>query len=208
VVDRTPTSRPRSPGLDREIVLDAARAQVDEAGLASLSSRSLAARLDVTPMALYRHVQDMDEVTGAMVDRLLAEIGTPPPSSDWRRWLEELAHALSTLLQEHPEAVALFMRRPVTSPAARRRLEAAVEVLVAGGFTPDGATRAYAAVHTYTVGFCALEAGRRRTPAPSAPLDAADDPASIAIRGFVNEDQFVHGLRALISGLAPASDPA
>jgi hypothetical protein len=59
-------------------------------------------------------------------------------------------------------------------------------------------------VHTYTIGFSALEEGRRRTPAPSGPLDAPEDQASITIRGFVSEDQFVHGLRALISGLGPA----
>lgn len=203
-MERAPSPRQRTPPLNREVVLEAARDQVDEAGLGSLSSRSLAARLDVTPMALYRHVEDMDEVTGAMVDRLLADIGTPPPSSDWHRWLEDLALALAALLREHPEALALFSRRPVTSPAARRRLEAAVEVLGGAGFSPDEAIRGYAAVHTYTIGFCALEAGRRRTPAPSAPLDAPDDLASVAIRGFVTEDQFLHGLRALISGLVPA----
>jgi TetR/AcrR family tetracycline transcriptional repressor len=205
VTDGKGSGSRRAP-LSRELVLDAARAQVDDAGLESLSSRTLAARLDVTPMALYRHVEDMDEVIGVIVDRLLEDLGTPPPSPDWQSWLEQLAQAFRADLRTHPDMLALFARRPITSPAARQRLQAAIDVLGGAGFSTDEATRAYAAVHTYTIGFSALEEGRRRTPAPSGPLDAPDDPASVTIRGFVSEDQFVHGLRALIVGLGSA-DP-
>jgi AcrR family transcriptional regulator len=195
---------PRRP-LSRDVVLDVARAQVADGGLESLSSRTVAARLSVTPMALYRHVADMDEVIGVVVDDLLRDLGTPPPTSDWADWLEQLAQALRAALRQHPAMLALFNRRPITSPAARRRLEVAVEVLTASGFTPEGATQAYAAVHTYTIGFSALDEGRRTTPAPSGPIDAAGDESSVAIRGFVSEEQFVHGLRALIAGLGPPS---
>ena len=107
--------------LSRELVLDAARAQVDDAGLESLSSRTLASRLDVTPMALYRHVEDMDEVIGVIVDRLLEDLGTPPPSPDWQSWLEQLAQAFRADLRRYPDMLALFTRRPITSPATRTR---------------------------------------------------------------------------------------
>ncbi len=195
--------RGREP-LSRELVIAAAHAQVAEGGLGSLSSRSLAARLDVTPMALYRHVENMDEVVGAVVDRLLADIGTPPHVEDWRRWLVEFACDLRAMLSVHPDAMTLFTRRPVTSPAARERFDAAVDVMQAAGFAPEDATHAYAVVHTFTIGFSALEAGRRTTPRPAGPLDAPDDAASRAIRGFVSDEQFVRGLRALVDGLAPA----
>jgi len=185
-------------------VLQAAHEQVQADGLGSLSSRTVAARLKVTPMALYRHVEDMDEIVTAVVDGLLAELGVPPADLGWRRWLEDLAHSLWIMFREHPEALALFNRRPVTSPAARRRLEAAIEVLGRAGFEEGAAVRAYAAVHTYTIGFSALDAGRRKSPTPGAPLDAA----SARILGFVTEDQFLHGLRALIAGLAPPLPPS
>lgn len=156
----------------RELVLDAARAQVDDAGLESLSSRTLAARLDVTPMALYRHVEDMDEVIGVIVDRLLEDLGTPHPSPDWQSWLRNLAQAFRADLRTHPDMLALFARRPITSPAARQRLQAAIDVLGGAGFSTDEATRAYAAVHTYTIGFSALGragAGPRLRADPSMP---------------------------------------
>lgn len=206
----TKRAAPRSAkgGLSRDRVIEAAREQVEADGLGSLSSRTVAARLEVTPMALYRHVADMDEILSAVVDELLAEIGTPSDDLDWQSWLEDLANSLRSMFRRHPDALALFNRRPVTSPAARRRLEAAVEVLGRAGFGEDDAARAYAAVHTYTIGFSALDAGRRRAPTPSAPLDAPDDPVSARIRGFVTEDQFLHGLRALIAGIDRSSQPS
>lgn len=191
----------RRVALTREYILHAAQEQAAESGLESLSSRTLAARLGVTPMALYRHVRDMDEIVGALVDDFLGAVGIPDRSLAWRQWLELLAQGLRDLFRDHPAALALFTRQPVTTPAARRRLEMAMAVLTAAGFPPDEAVRAYAAVHTYTVGFCALEAARRRGPEAAAPLDEADDPFSVAIRGFVAEEQFLVGLRALVDGL-------
>jgi AcrR family transcriptional regulator len=188
--------------LSRAAIIEAAQRQAAESGLESLSSRMLATQLGVTPMALYRHVRDMDEVFGAVVDRVLGDIGTPDPSEDWRDWLEHLAQGLHRLFQEHPAALGLFTRQPVTTPAARLRLTSATAVLTAAGFSPEDAERFYAAVHTYTIGFCALEVGRRGDSERPVPLDAAEDRASVAIRGFVTEEQFLFGLRALVSGLA------
>jgi TetR/AcrR family tetracycline transcriptional repressor len=188
--------------LSREVVLAAAAAQAQEGGLDSVSSRTLAARLGVTPMALYRHVRDMDEIVAALVDGLLVTVGLPDPGLDWGEWLERAAWSLRDLFLEYPRALGLFNRQPVTTEAARARLGAAVGVLARSGFTAGDATRAYAAVHTYTIGFCSLEAGRRRAPASSESGDAPDDLGRV-IRDFVTEEQFRFGLRALVAGLEP-----
>lgn len=198
-----PVERPPRGRLNRATVLEAARRQVDEAGLGSLSSRAIAGRLGVTPMAIYRHVADMDDVVGEVVDQFLDELGTPARTPDWRGWLEESAESLRALLRDEPEILALYTRRPITTPAARRRLAEATVVLEAAGFSPTGAAQAFAAVHTYTIGYSALAEGRRRTPAPSGDLDAPEDATSAAIRGFVSEAQFQFGLRTLVAGLRP-----
>jgi AcrR family transcriptional regulator len=188
--------------LSREVVLAAAAAQAQECGLDSVSSRTLAARLGVTPMALYRHVRDMDEIVAALVDDLLVTVGLPDPALDWRDWLERAAWSLRDLFAEYPEALGLFSRQPVTTGAARARVEAAVGVLGQSGFTGGDAIRAYAVVHTYTIGFCSLEAGRRRAPAPSESNKAPED-LGRSIRDFVTEEQFRFGLCALVAGLEP-----
>jgi AcrR family transcriptional regulator len=156
--------------------------------------------MGVTPMALYRHVDDRNALLAAVADRLLSDQTPPNRRLGWRRYLESLADSLRALSLEWPVLVEVFSRQPLTSRAATDRLEAAVAVLERDSFRPKAAIRAYAAVHTYTIGFCALEAGRasyvRRDP-------HSLTPAEDAIESFVTGEQFRHGLRALIAGLAP-----
>lgn len=198
------TARPER--LTREEIVDAALAHADAGDLASVSARGLAAELGVTPMALYRHVRNKDEILMAVVDVLLERRGLPArPGRDWRGWLEDLARSLRALFLDHPVAVAVFTRQPVTTKAARRRLEVAVEILGSAGFEQADAVRIYAAVHTYTVGFCALEAARQAAARDRAPTGSGeiDEPASL-IAAFVNDDQFVFGLQAMIAGIDPS----
>jgi AcrR family transcriptional regulator len=156
-------------------------------------------------MALYRHVRNKDEILDAVTDTLLARLGLPPTPArpgDWRGWLETAAESFRRLLVDQPLAIGVFARGPVTTPAARQRFATSIEVLTAAGFDHDGAVRAYAAVHTYTVGFCTLEASRRHH--HERPGGEGDDDASAhVIREFVSDEQFTHGLRALLAGLSP-----
>jgi AcrR family transcriptional regulator len=190
--------------LTKEAIVEVALARADADGLASLSTRVLADELGVTPMALYRHVRNKDEIVDAVVDALLVRVGLPDVArSDWRAWLEELARSLRSLFLQQPVAIEGFTRQPVTTPAARARFAAGVGVLRDAGFGADDAVRAYAAVHTYTVGFCALEAARARGSSP-----IGDDPTraeAAAIGQFVSEDQFGYGLWAVLAGLSPAT---
>src|SRR4029453_16680721 len=54
--------RVRDMTLRREDIVDAALQVADERGLDALSARRLATQLGVTPMALYRHVRNKDEI--------------------------------------------------------------------------------------------------------------------------------------------------
>jgi AcrR family transcriptional regulator len=196
----------RGEKLTREEIVHVALGRAIAHGLASLSTRTLADDLGVTPMALYRHVRNKDEIVDMVVDSLLDTVEAPAaPRADWRLWMEEQARSLRGLFQQHPIAVEVFARRPVTTPAALARLASAVEVLEEVGFGRDEAVRAFAAVHTYTVGFCTLEAARG--PASGSQLAAASvDVDAAAIRDFVGDAQFGHGLRALLAGLGPAGE--
>ena len=63
------------------------------------------------------------------------------------------------------------------------RLNAASAVLTRAGYSTEHAHRVYAAVHTYTIGFCALERGRQ---AADVPLTTADTSERV-IADFVTE---------------------
>ena len=127
--------------------------------------RRLAEELGVTPMSLYRYVESKDELLDVVVDALLEATRLPDElDNDWVAWLRESARRLRALLVASPVARDVFTRRPVTTPAALRRMEASLRVLTGDGFSAEAALRAYAAVHVYTIGFAALETARGCVP--------------------------------------------
>ncbi len=188
--------------LSRDEILGAALRQAQVGGLDQLTVRKLAEQFDVTPMALYRHVRDKDDILEGVADALLTQAGLPPPTLIWEEYLVALAESLRSVLRQHPTIVSVFTRRPQVGEAALARFSGALVVLTAAGWTREEAIERYAAVHTYALGFCALEAARRghdADPAPSAPSDSTR--LAAAVPAFVSQQQFGFGLRALVAGL-------
>ncbi|MBP2471382.1 AcrR family transcriptional regulator [Crossiella equi] len=66
--------QPRRPGrparLSKQAIVAAAVAIVAEEGLAGVSMRRVAERLACSPMALYRHVRDKDELVALVREHL------------------------------------------------------------------------------------------------------------------------------------------
>lgn len=70
-----PRGRPaQGAGVSREGILAAALELLEEGGGKGLSMRALAARLGVTPMSLYHHVQDHASLLRALSDRIYGEV--------------------------------------------------------------------------------------------------------------------------------------
>jgi hypothetical protein len=149
-------------------------------------------------MALYRHVGSKDDVLLDLTDHLLAEAGLPSRAYGWRRCLLDLACTLRDLLRVHPGLVSVFNRGPVTTPAAQARMDASLHALERDGFSRTEAVEAYAAVHTYTIGFSTIAAARSENRSPT-PADL-DGPAAI-IASFVSHRQYEIGLDMLLAGI-------
>jgi TetR/AcrR family transcriptional regulator, tetracycline repressor protein len=198
---RSPGSgRPRAKWgtITREHLVDAATDEVAAGRYEQLTIRSLAAQLGVAPMTLYRHVRDKEDLLGEVVDRLLAQAWEPAaPASDTWAWIMEAADRLRRFLVEQPAALQVFLSHPVTSPAAMTRLTAMLEVLRAGGLDESSARKCYLGVHTYTLGFAALEASRARWVAN---IPQPEDPDTSWLASMTGAKQFADGLRALIAG--------
>ena len=105
------------------------------------------------------------------------------------------------------EAVALhvYLRHPVVSPAAIARMDAMLDVLVSAGFAKAEARRAYGVIHTYTVGFAALEASRGES--AGGDDDRADDVMKELSR-LTTPAQFKVGLQLLLDGICSMARPA
>jgi TetR/AcrR family transcriptional regulator, tetracycline repressor protein len=149
--------------ISRDMVVSAALAEVAAGRYRQLTVRSLAARLGVAPMSLYRHIRDKDDLLDAVVDRMLAEVWEPAadPDDAWA-WVFEAADRLRAFLVGEPVALQAILAHPLTSPAVTTRLHAMLGVMQRAGLSEDEARRLFANVHTYTLGFAALEASRAR----------------------------------------------
>lgn len=184
--------------VSREDIIVAAVTVVMAGGYEQMTIRGLAAGLGVAPMSLYRHIRGKDDLLDEVVDRLLAQAWRPALSADdWQAWVIEAADRLRHFLVTQPAALHVYLRHPVVSPAAIERMDAMMDVLRRAGAGEQTARRAYGAVHTYTIGFAALEASRARG-TPGNP-DASDLARQLA--AYTTAGQFIDGLRYLLDGI-------
>jgi len=189
-------ARARWGTITREQLIVAAKAEIEAGRYEQMTVRMLAARLGVSPMSLYRHVRDKEDLLNEVVDRMLAEIWRPKgDASDAWAWLMEAADKLRTFLVEQPAALHVFLSHPVTSPAAIARMRSILGVMQAAGLDEYAARRLYAVVHTYILGFAALEASRARWIAAH---DEIADPEAAWLAAMTGPQQFKDGLAALL----------
>lgn len=126
---------PAGPALSREALVDHALDLADREGLAAVSIRRIAQDFDVTPMALYWHVKNKDELLAAMGERLLDVIELPdlPPDGGLER-LRPLLDRLARALARHPGSTQLAQTRILHSATGRRLAEQALAILAEAGF--------------------------------------------------------------------------
>lgn len=121
-------------GLTTERVVDAALLAADEGGIDAVSLRRLAVALEVTPMAIYRHVRNKSHLLDLMVERLLDQVDlASDEAATWQDRLRRLLASFQAVVAAHP-ATALLLSRPFVSPAAMRVSQAVLANLQSAGF--------------------------------------------------------------------------
>src|SRR3954467_13565216 len=80
--------------LSRERIVGRALVIADEEGLRAVTIRRVAKELGVTPMALYWHFKDKNELLGGMADQIFAEIESLNRESKPATWQEQFAQFL------------------------------------------------------------------------------------------------------------------
>lgn len=158
---RTAQTASTSPPLNRERVLEAASRVAEREGFQRLSMRLVARELGVSPMALYRHVADKDDLLDGLVEQLLGEVRLPEESLPWEMRLRCLAQELRALAARHPELFGLLLRRRAVGTEALRTREAAIGALRDGNLDLDTATRLERLLSTMIFGFAFSEAAGR-----------------------------------------------
>lgn len=140
----TEEQKVRGAGLSRDRVLAAALAIADAEGLEAVSFRRLAGELGVTPMALYRYVDDKEALLDGIGDLVLSQLELPePPAGDWREQLRAAARSYRVVLRAHPGSLPIFLSRPLMTPARMRAANAVLGIFRRAGFSPEQAVPLY-----------------------------------------------------------------
>ena len=150
----------RAPQISREAVLAAALRLADEQGLDAVTMHAVAKRLGVTPMALYRHVDDKNALLDGLVELLLTE-QPRPRGGRWDERLVALAAGIRETARRHPAVFPLLLTRPAVTPAARAARDAVQSALREGGLPETEAARAERLISTAVLGFAVSEAAGR-----------------------------------------------
>ncbi|EHR62826.1 transcriptional regulator [Saccharomonospora cyanea NA-134] len=130
------------PPLTPRTVVGAALSLAESAGLESVTIRRLAKELGVTPMALYWHFRNKDELLDGMVGELYSQMEpTADSSAPWPRQLRDLLGSVIDVLRRYPSAAPLFATRSPASESSLRITEALLDILRRGGFSPRDATQ-------------------------------------------------------------------
>ena len=208
--------RGRAP-VTRQRVLAEAVALADELGIAALTMRKLADRLQVEPMSLYHHVANKDEILDGMVDQVFGEVELPSLRADWQTAMRDRADSARGVLRRHPWAIGLMEARATPGPANLRHHDAVIGCLRGAGFSIELAAHAFSAINSYLYGFAMQELNLpfstpqetaemaetflRQFPAEEYPHLGELTVEHVLQPGYDYGDEFHYGLDLILSGL-------
>jgi AcrR family transcriptional regulator len=147
--------------IDRAAVLAASLQLADQQGLAAVTMQAVADRLGVTPMALYRHVNNKADLLDGVVESLLSEVPLPDPSLNWADRLTALSRGTRQAAQRHPQVFPLLLQRAAVTEGARRVRDVVYDALREAGCSEPDVVQLERLMATAVLGFAASEAGGR-----------------------------------------------
>lgn len=214
------------PPLSQQRIVETAAQLVDARGWEALSLRGVAAALQVTPMALYRHVSGIEDLRDLVVEAYLLEQGSLPEHMDWNALLRAVAVRTREVMLRHPAIYDAVRRRAVTTESGMLGFENLLSAAKAAGIGPAAAIRAYSVVLLHVMGHVALVHGRRaalaaegrseqdergRVESVIRALDPERFPllsaAASEVAGSLDDDAFFKGLDLLLAALSRDAVP-
>ena len=151
---RTP-GRPRKDGnnLDLDRIVDAAWKVVDRDGVGALSTRNVAAELDVRGPALYWHVKSKQDLMSLMIERALRDSLRPLPADlPWWEWLRAYAREQRRILQKHRDSGQIATTAPPTDHMRTEIMPEALAPMLRAGVPRAVATAAIGALAGFVLG--------------------------------------------------------
>jgi AcrR family transcriptional regulator len=135
----TRPARPAKADLSRAAIVERALTVMDTDGPDAVTIRRIAQEFGVTPMALYWHVANKDELFAAMGDALLADVAPPAAKGPWHVQLRGVVESMIRELSKHPAAAELVYPRILVCEPGLRLTEFTLVLLEEAGFSPEQA---------------------------------------------------------------------
>lgn len=175
--------------LDRNQVVRAAIALVDEHGVDALTMRRLGRQLGVEAMSLYGYVASRENLINGVIEAVVEELFDDPDTKlmdtdGWQDYLVRVAHSVRRSALAHPQLFPVLATKPPEAPWLRPPLRSLqwVESFLASlrthGFDDEAAVYTYRAFTSFLLGHLLLEVaalGVRTGPLPEP--DRADGKA-------------------------------
>jgi AcrR family transcriptional regulator len=187
---------------------------VERDGPDALTMRRVAEELGSSPMSLYRHVRDKDELLVLLLDRLATAVPRPGLPRDPRARIQQACRTMRDGLAENPWVVDVLAAGELIAPSILWLMEEIAAGFVACGLTPAEAADGYRAVWQFTVGELIIRRGLDRVAATGRRPFVIDvltgvDPAELPTLAALKEhwvpargrDSYDIGISALIDGL-------
>ncbi|WP_308820181.1 TetR/AcrR family transcriptional regulator [Pseudonocardia alni] len=205
------TGRPAR--LSRSGILTAARSILERDGVAALTMRRLAREVGSTPMALYHHVEDREQLLVLLLDDYAAGIPVPEVDGAPRERIVVAATTMHTALAARPWITEVLTADTVMSASALWYPEQIISAAVDAGLTAEQGVVVYRSIWHFTAGDILVRhnAAQAKGKAPASPreqLIAAADPAQLpriaelASRWatLTAQDMYLDGLNAMVDG--------
>ncbi|MFI1994388.1 TetR/AcrR family transcriptional regulator [Actinoplanes sp. NPDC020271] len=159
--------------LSKATVAERALRLADEEGVDAITIRRLAKELSVTPMALYWHFKNKDELLLGVVDHVLTDVRADRSAGDpWQKQLRAIVETVVGVMRAHPSLPDLLHSTDKTqTPSFTRATNDTLALLADAGFDVE---ESYWIAMYLLNGAIGLVAGQPDCPA-SVPADQAEE---------------------------------
>lgn len=150
---------PKRRGLTKHTIVARALQLGDAEGLEAVSVRRLATDLGVTPMALYRHFKDKQDLINAMYETVVADVDIKLGITPSMKWTNQLRQCLLNVIALHERPVALPLAMAYTgygSPSIWRFYDDLLRILLKAGFARRDAVVLLRLLTTLVAGYVIL----------------------------------------------------
>lgn len=190
--------------IQRDQVIEAALALLDEVGLEAITTRKLAQKLEVESATLYWHFKNKASLLEEMASAVLAKhhsLPVPEDIAEWTNWLADNARSFRRALLAHRDGALLHAG---TSPArvGGDTFRPKVAYLARVGFTEADAAMILLTLSEYTLG-CVLEE-QSRSGGDGKQILSKPSPGCASIESLVYplpDTAFEFGLSLIMKGL-------